>query len=145
MDPYTGEKLGARKWGEVSLAKEHFLPFLYRLHYSLALPETTGNLGGYILGITALLWSLDCFVGFYLTLPVRRYPHPNPPPLAQGRELDLTPSLAQGKELPFLLPCSRSLRTGEAGWGPSPRSRLLRTGESGSGGRPFWQRWRLAW
>ncbi|MGQ0594237.1 MAG: PepSY-associated TM helix domain-containing protein, partial [Gammaproteobacteria bacterium] len=42
-------------------------------------------------------------------------------------------------------PCSRSLRTGEAGWGPSPRSRLLRTGESGSGGRPFWQRWRLAW
>jgi len=72
LDPYTGEKIGARQWGEVSLAKENILSFLYRLHYTLALPEGTGNLGGYVLGITALLWTLDCFVGFHLTLPPSR-------------------------------------------------------------------------
>ncbi len=78
LDPYTGDRLGTRKWGKVSLARENLLPFLYRLHYSLALPESTGNLGGYLLGITALVWTLDCFIGFYLTLPRRRHPHPNP-------------------------------------------------------------------
>jgi uncharacterized iron-regulated membrane protein len=69
LNPYTGEKLGARKWGEVSFARKNLLPFLYRLHYSLALPDSTGSLGGYILGVTALFWTLDCFIGFYLTLP----------------------------------------------------------------------------
>ena len=38
LDPYTGEKIGARQWGEVSLAKENILSFLYRLHYTLVLP-----------------------------------------------------------------------------------------------------------
>jgi len=45
LDPYTGEKIGTRQWGEVSLAKENILSFLYRLHYTLALPKGTGNLG----------------------------------------------------------------------------------------------------
>jgi uncharacterized iron-regulated membrane protein len=72
LDPYTGEKLGVRAIGEVSLAKENILFFLLRLHYSLALPASTGSLGGYILGATALIWSIDCFVSFYLTLPLRR-------------------------------------------------------------------------
>lgn len=72
LDPYTGEKIGARTWGEVSLAKENIISFLYRLHYSLALPASTGSLGGYILGITALVWSVDCIVSFYLTFPRRR-------------------------------------------------------------------------
>lgn len=44
------------------------MPFAYKLHYSLALDE----IGGWILGITALVWTLDCFVGFYLTLPAAR-------------------------------------------------------------------------
>jgi len=72
LDPYTGEKLGARQWGEASLSRKNLIPFLYRLHYSLALPQATGNLGGYILGVTALVWTFDCFIGFYLTLPPRR-------------------------------------------------------------------------
>lgn len=50
LDPYTGEKLGARTWGQVSLAKEDILSFLYQMHMTLALPESLGNLGGYILG-----------------------------------------------------------------------------------------------
>jgi len=72
LDPYSGDVLGVRKWGEASLAKPDIIPFLYRLHMSLALPASTGTLGTYILGITALIWTIDCFVSFYLTLPIRR-------------------------------------------------------------------------
>lgn len=48
------------------------MPFIYRLHYSLAL----GDWGLFAFGIAALVWTLDCFVGFYLTFPVtaRRKP-----------------------------------------------------------------------
>jgi uncharacterized iron-regulated membrane protein len=66
IDPYTGEKLGSRQWGEISIARESLLPFLYRLHYALAIP---GDWGGWLMGIVALLWTIDCFVGFSLTLP----------------------------------------------------------------------------
>ncbi|MBG0812495.1 PepSY domain-containing protein [Methylosinus sp. H3A] len=72
LDPYTGEKLGARDWGEVSLARKDIIFFLYRLHYTLALPASTGGLGAYLLGVTALVWTIDCFVSAYLTLPQQR-------------------------------------------------------------------------
>ena len=72
LDPYTGEKLGARMSGEVSLSRANILPFLYRLHTSLAFPKNIATIGGYTLGVVALLWTLDCFIGFYLTLPARR-------------------------------------------------------------------------
>jgi uncharacterized iron-regulated membrane protein len=71
IDPYTGEKLGERTSGEVSLAKENIISFLYRLHMTLALPASTGSLGPYILGVTTLVWTIDCFVSFYLTFPLR--------------------------------------------------------------------------
>jgi len=69
LDPITGVELGRRQtgnglpsgWGEV-------LPFIYRLHYNLSLDL----FGMWVLGITALVWTLDCFVGFYLTLPTAR-------------------------------------------------------------------------
>jgi uncharacterized iron-regulated membrane protein len=60
LDPYNGSVVGKRDSGE------GVLPFIYTLHYSLALPEPWGRL---LLGFTALIWALDCFVGFYLTLP----------------------------------------------------------------------------
>ncbi|MBS1212632.1 MAG: PepSY-associated helix domain protein [Proteobacteria bacterium] len=41
------------------------MPFVYKLHYALALD----TVGIWILGIVALIWTLDCFVAFYLTLP----------------------------------------------------------------------------
>ncbi len=69
LDPYSGDKLGERTFGEVSLARANILSFLYRLHYSLALPASTGGLGATILGVVALVWTLDCFIGFYLSLP----------------------------------------------------------------------------
>jgi uncharacterized iron-regulated membrane protein len=68
VNPYTGQLLAERKWGEISQGSINLLPFLYRLHFSLAL-EKTGRL---ILGVLALLWTVDCFIGAYLTLPARQ-------------------------------------------------------------------------
>ncbi len=72
LDPYTGRLLGSRRWGELSQGLPNLMPFLYRLHFSLAL----GEVGSTLFGIVALLWTLDCFIGGYLTLPPSR---------AQGR------------------------------------------------------------
>lgn len=68
FNPYSGELLGKRHWGDLSEGLQNLMPFVYRLHYELAL----GEVGVWILGITALVWTLDCFVGFYLTLPAAR-------------------------------------------------------------------------
>lgn len=68
VDPYTGEELGKRQFGAISEGMINFMPFIYKMHYNLAL----GNFGMWILGICALIWTLDCFIGFYLTLPQRR-------------------------------------------------------------------------
>lgn len=65
LDPYTGAELGRRTWGAISEGTINLMPFLYKLHYDLALDDA----GMWILGITALVWTLDSFVGFYLTLP----------------------------------------------------------------------------
>lgn len=72
LDPYTGQKIGERTWGEVSLARKDIISFLYRLHMTLSLPTSTGNWGRYILGVIALVWTIDCFVSFYLTFPLWR-------------------------------------------------------------------------
>lgn len=65
IDPYTGRLLGARRWGDITQGWPNLMPFVYRLHYSLAL----GQVGITLFGIVALLWTLDCFIGGYLTLP----------------------------------------------------------------------------
>lgn len=72
INPYTDERLGGRTWGEAPFAKENIMPFLYRLHYTLALPENIVMFGVYALGIASLLWFFDSFVGFYLTFPAGR-------------------------------------------------------------------------
>lgn len=69
LDPYTGKVLGSRAWGEWRWGGEYVLPLIYKLHYALAIP---GEFGVWLLGVVALLWCFDCFVGFYLTLPRRR-------------------------------------------------------------------------
>ena len=65
VNPYTAEILGSRTWGNFSQGKKNLMPFIYRLHYSLAL----GTVGSYLMGIIALLWTIDCFVGAYITFP----------------------------------------------------------------------------
>ena len=75
LDPATGAELGRREWGGVwPITRENLVSFLYVLHYSLHIPEMWGTdrVGLWLLGIVAIIWALDSFVGFYLTLPARR-------------------------------------------------------------------------
>lgn len=69
VDPTSGAILGERTWGACCLSRRQLLPFLYSIHYTLHMPEVWGMR---ILGIVAIAWTLDCLVGFYLTLPARR-------------------------------------------------------------------------
>ncbi|HTF97033.1 MAG TPA: PepSY-associated TM helix domain-containing protein [Cellvibrio sp.] len=75
VDPVSGEILGKREWGAVwPITTENFVSFLYKLHFSLHIPEFNGNdhWGIWLLGVVALTWTIDCFIGFYLTLPRRK-------------------------------------------------------------------------
>ena len=69
LDPYTGEKIGERNITKGLSGRKDIIWFLYRLHMTLALPANLAGLGARILGVVALLWTLDCFVSFFLTLP----------------------------------------------------------------------------
>lgn len=68
VDPYTGRILGERKWGDIGQGRKNLMPFIYRLHYALALD----GVGILVFGIVSLLWTVDCFIGAWLTLPARR-------------------------------------------------------------------------
>lgn len=65
LDPFTGAVLGQYTWGAIGESWTNLMAFVYKLHYTLALDEA----GSWILGIVALVWTIDCFVAFYLTLP----------------------------------------------------------------------------
>jgi uncharacterized iron-regulated membrane protein len=65
LDPVTGAERGRLSRGSAPAALHDMLPFIYRLHFSLAL----GAAGGWILGLTAIVWTFDSLVGFYLALP----------------------------------------------------------------------------
>jgi len=73
LDAGSGEELGRRRVGGLPTELDAIMPFLYRLHFALSLGET----GGYILGVVALIWTIDCFVAFYLTLPSHRKKAPS--------------------------------------------------------------------
>jgi uncharacterized iron-regulated membrane protein len=64
VNPYSGRLIGLRNQTDFSDPRNLML-LLYALHDTLML----GTLGTWLLGIAALLWTIDCFVGFYLTLP----------------------------------------------------------------------------
>jgi uncharacterized iron-regulated membrane protein len=66
LNPYTGAELGHRRWGEIGQGVKNLMPFVYRLHYSLAL----GQWGLLAFGLAALIWVVDCVNGFFLTFPV---------------------------------------------------------------------------
>ncbi len=70
-DPYTGQVRLTYRWGGLSDGLVNVVPFLYSLHYGFI----AGDWGRWAFGIAALVWTIDCFVGFYLTWPVRRVPH----------------------------------------------------------------------
>lgn len=66
LDPFTGAELGRRREGDLSQGLINLIPFIYRLHRDLA----AGPTGVLILGVTSLVWTIDCFVALYLTLPL---------------------------------------------------------------------------
>ena len=75
IDPVTGDELGKRQWGAVwPVNRENFVSFLYKFHFSLHLPEMFGTdrWGIWLLGVIALIWTLDCLIAVVLTLPARR-------------------------------------------------------------------------
>jgi uncharacterized iron-regulated membrane protein len=70
IDPVTREVQGRRMWGEVSLKRENLLPFLYRLHYSMHIPRGFGlDLGMLLMGIVAIVWTLDAFIALWISFP----------------------------------------------------------------------------
>ncbi len=67
LNPRTGALLGARRNGDITQGWINFMPFVYRMHDSLAM----GGVGATLLGIAATVWWIDCFIGAILTFPVR--------------------------------------------------------------------------
>jgi len=67
LDPWTGKRLAEQ---EPSTGRARFfaatMPFVRDVHVAL----TFGATGEYVLLAVALLWTIDCFVGIYLTLPI---------------------------------------------------------------------------
>lgn len=70
LDPVDGVVRGKRMWGEISLSRENLLPFLYKLHYSMHIPDGFGiELGILFMGILAIVWALDCFIALWISFP----------------------------------------------------------------------------
>lgn len=71
VNPYSGEIIGTRdkdtwQWQNVMWK-------VFWLHRELLL----GHIGKLVLGVVALIWTLNCFIGFYLTLPRPTKKSPN--------------------------------------------------------------------
>ncbi|WP_372842968.1 PepSY-associated TM helix domain-containing protein [Psychrobacter sp.] len=63
VNPYNGHIIGTRD--KNAWAWRNTIWKVFWLHRELLL----GDIGKLILGIIALVWTLNCFIGFYLTLP----------------------------------------------------------------------------
>jgi uncharacterized iron-regulated membrane protein len=90
IDPVSGAELGKREWGSVwPITRKNVVSFLYVLHYSLHMPQFLGidRWGVWLMGIVALVWTIDCFTGFYLTLPLRKRTRTNGA-VANGSQLE---------------------------------------------------------
>ena len=82
LDPVTGAEQGRRYLG-CGLADHHRDLRLVPLRPPLQ-PAHSGiwgidRWGMWLLGVVAIIWTVDCFVGLYLTLPVARAADPSRP------------------------------------------------------------------
>ena len=66
VDPATGAINGRRAYGPPTLNPVGLVPFIDMFHRTLSLP---GLWGTWIMGLVALFWAFDCFVGAWLTFP----------------------------------------------------------------------------
>lgn len=67
-DPYTGEIRARLRYADLRDGFVNIVPALVNFHYSLAL----GGWGRWLLGVAALIWTVECLIGFWLSLPRRR-------------------------------------------------------------------------
>ncbi|MEM9556074.1 MAG: PepSY-associated TM helix domain-containing protein [Acidobacteriota bacterium] len=65
VDPYSGEVLASRVFGDFKLDRLHLASWIYELHLSLHL----GTFGSVLLGIVALLWIVDHLPAMWLSFP----------------------------------------------------------------------------
>jgi uncharacterized iron-regulated membrane protein len=73
LDPRSGAVQGRRKWGEISLSRRNLVPFVYRLHYSLHLPEIDGiDTGIWLMGLIAVAWLVDGVIALWIAFPSRK-------------------------------------------------------------------------
>lgn len=63
IDPYSGDILGERVFGTISLSRRDIMGVIYELHIDLMLGETMV----WFLGFVALLWIIDHGVSIYLS------------------------------------------------------------------------------
>lgn len=72
LDPATGEVQGRREWGKVSLTRENLLPFLYKLHYTMHIPDGFGlELGMWFMGLVGIVWVFDTLIALAISFPNR--------------------------------------------------------------------------
>lgn len=70
MDPVSGAVQAQREWGRVSLERQNLLSFLYKLHYSLHIPDGWGlELGVLFMGFIAMAWVLDTLIALWISFP----------------------------------------------------------------------------
>lgn len=73
VDPATGEVQGQRQWGQISLSRENLLPFLYKLHYTMHIPQGWGiHFGVWLMGVVSAVWIIDCFLALCISFPSAR-------------------------------------------------------------------------
>ncbi|MBK8676222.1 MAG: PepSY domain-containing protein [Cellvibrionales bacterium] len=73
MNPVTGVVQGQREWGAISLSCENLLPFLYKLHYSMHIPDGFGvEFGVWFMGLVAIVWVIDSGIALWISFPRRR-------------------------------------------------------------------------
>jgi uncharacterized iron-regulated membrane protein len=73
VDPVTGEIQARREWGAVSLAPLNLIPFLYKLHYTLHLPNAGAfEIGTWVMGIVGIAWMVDSVIALVLAFPSRK-------------------------------------------------------------------------
>jgi len=72
LDPVTGEVQARREWGKVSLSRENLLPFLYKLHFSMHIPDGWGiELGIWLMGLVGIVWLFDTLIALSIAFPKR--------------------------------------------------------------------------
>jgi uncharacterized iron-regulated membrane protein len=70
LDPWTGRILGSSpmegNWRGPAPLRQRILPFVYSFHTTLA---TNTNWAWTFVGVIALIWTIDCLIAIWLTLP----------------------------------------------------------------------------